>query len=207
MSSLFLGLAEGGHAVAHPSAEHVHACGVCNEIHAGAFVKAHGFPCRKRVLIRREKLEVPLVRGLLVFDTILHVLRGVFAAGVLHAIGDDDAEDVLGTLRFFHVGERMTERVDGDADRIVEGGTAGAIILRHEVVVEMCEVSGFDRPLDLIVELKEVEDGFAGFFALFFQELVERALDVVLDRAHGAGCVEDDDEMSVIVFHVQFPFI
>lgn len=140
-NSLFLGLAEGGHAVAHPSAEHIYACGVCNEIHAGAFVKAHGFPCRKRVLIRREELEVPLVRGLLVFDAILHVLRRVFAAGVLHAICDDDAKDVLGTLRLFHVGERMTNRVDGDANGVVESRAAGTVVLRHEVVVELCEVS------------------------------------------------------------------
>lgn len=205
--SLFLGLAEGGHAVAHPSAEHVHACGVCNEIHAGAFVKSHGFPGRERILIRREELEVPLVRGLLVFDAILHVLRRVFAAGILHAIGDDDAKDVLGTLRLFHVGELTADRVNGYADRIVEGCAAGAVVLCHEVVVELCEVSGFDRPLDLIVELEEVEDGFAGFFTLFFQELVERALDVVLNRAHGAGCIEDDDEVGIVVFHVQFSFV
>ena len=207
LSSLFLGLAEGGHAVAHPSAEHIHACGVCNEIHARAFVKAHGFPCRKRVLIRREELEVPLVRGLLVFDAILHVLRRVFAAGVLHAVRDDDAKDVLGTFRFFLVCELAADRIDGDADRIVEGCAAGAVVLRHEVVMELREISGFDRPPDLIVELEEVEDGFAGFFALFLQELVERAFDVVLDRAHGAGSVEDDDEMGVIVFHVRFSFI
>ena len=205
--SLSPGLADGGHAVAHPSTEHVHACGVCNEIHAGTFVKSHGFPGRKRILIRREELEVPFVRGLLVFDAILHVLRGVFAAGVLHAIGDDDAEDVLGTLRFFHVGERMTNRVDGDADRIVEGCAAGAVVLCHEVVVELSEVGGFDRPLDLSVKLEEVKDGFAGFFTLFFQELVERALDVVLNRAHGTGCIEDDDEVGVVVFHVQFSFV
>ena len=166
--SLFLGLADVGHAVAHPSAEHVHACGVCNEIHAGAFVKSHGFPCRKRVLIRREELEVPLVRGLLVFDTILHVLRRVFAAGVLHAVGDDDAKDVLGTLRLFLVCELVANGVDGDANGVVESRAAGTVIPCHEVVAELREISGFDRPLDLIVELEEVEDSFAGFFTLFF---------------------------------------
>ena len=205
--SLFSGLADVGQAVAHSSAEHIHACGVCNEIHAGAFVKAHGFPCRERILIRREKLEVPLVRGLLVFDAILHVIRRVFVAGVLHAVGDDDAKDVLGTLRLFLVCELVANGVDGDANGVVEGCAAGAVVLRHEVVAELCEISGFDRPLDLIVELKEVEDGFTGFFALFFQELVERALDVVLNRAHGTGCIEDDDEVGVVVFHVQFSFV
>ena len=125
-------------------------------------------------------MEVPLVRGLLVFDAILDVLRRVFAAGVLHAIGDDDAKDVLGTLRFFHVGKCMSDRIDGDANSIVESRAAGAVVLCHEVVVELREVSGLDRPPDLIVELEEVEDGFAGLFTLFLQKLVERALDVVL---------------------------
>ena len=180
-SSLFLGLADVGYTVAHPSAEHVHACGVCNEIHAGTFVEPHGFACGETVLVRREELEVPLVCGLLVFDAIFDVLRRVFTAGVLHAIGDDDAEDMFGTFRVFLVCELVANGVDGDANGIVESRAAGTVVPCHEVVVELREISGFDRSLDLIIELKEIEDGFAGFFALFFQELVERALDVVLN--------------------------
>ena len=59
--------------------------------------------------------------------------------------------------------------------------TTGTVIPRHEVIVEVREIDGLDRPFDNIVELEQVEDGLAGLFSLFLQELVERALDVVLN--------------------------
>ena len=179
--SLFLGLADVGHALAHPSTEHIHACGVCNEIHAGTFVKSHGFPRCKRILIRREELEVPLVRGLLVFDAILHVLRRVFAAGVLQTVRDDDTQDMFRAVLFRHLGELVTNSVNSRADSIVQCRTAGTVIPRHEVIVEVSEIDGLDWPSYYVVELEQVEDGFAGLFSLFLQELVERALDVVLN--------------------------
>ena len=206
-SSLFLVVADFIHAQIHPRAQHVHTGEVMREIHAAVVVNAERFSGCKSILIRSQEFKLPAVFVLLVFDAIIDGLRRVFVAGVLHAIGDDDAEDVLGTLRFFHVGKRMSDRVDGDADRIVERCAAGAVVLRHEVVVELCEVGGLDRSPDYIVELEEIEDNLAGFFALFLQELVERALDVVLDRAHGAGCIEDDDEVRIVFLHDCFSLL
>ena len=137
--SLFLGVADFIHAEVHPRAQHIHTGEVMREVHAAVVINAEKFSGRKRILIRREELEVPLVRGLLVFDAILHVLRRVFAAGVLQAICDDNAENVLGTLRFFHVGELATNGVDGDTNRIIKSGTARAFVASHEVVVELHE--------------------------------------------------------------------
>ena len=201
-SSLFLVVADFIHAQIHPRAQHVHTGEVMREIHAAVVVNAERFSGCKSILIRSQEFKLPAVFVLLVFDAIIDGLRRVFVAGVLHAIGDDNAKDVLGTLSFFHVGERMTDRVDGDADCIVQCRTAGAVVPCHEVVVELREISGFDCPLDFIVKLEEIEDCFSWFFALLFQELVERALDVVLNRAHGAGGIEDEDEVGIIVFHV-----
>ena len=66
--------------------------------------------------------------------------------------------------------------------------------------MELSEVGAPHKTMNFVVELEEVEDGFTGFFALFLQELVERALDVVLNRAHGAGCIEDDDEVLQLAY-------
>ena len=70
--------------------------------------------------------------------------------------------------------------------------------------MELREIGGLDDANGLIIELVEVEHRPAFSFALFLQELVETAFDVVLDRAHGAGSVQNDDEVCVVVFHVRF---
>ena len=111
------------------------------------------------------------------------------------------------TFVFRHLGELATYGVDGRADSVVQCRTAGTVILHHEVIVEAGEVNGVDRPFDNIVELKEVEYCCAGDFTLFFQKFVERTLDVVLNRTHGARRIKYEDEVRVIFFHVQFSFI
>ena len=71
--SLFLGLADGGHAAAHSGAEPVHASNVVREVHAAVVIDAHGFASGESVLIRSQKLELPFVVGLLMSDASLHV--------------------------------------------------------------------------------------------------------------------------------------
>jgi len=165
-------------------------------------VDSKRFSCGKCVLICRQEFELPIVHGLLVFDAFLHVLRRMLTTCILQAVSDDDAQDMFRTFVFRPLGELVTYGIDGRANSIVQCRTTGAVILGHEVIVERCEVSGLDRAFYLVVELEEVEDGLAGLCSLFPQKFVERALDVILNRAHGAGCIEDEDEVGIIVFHV-----
>ena len=59
------------------------------EVHAGITINAECFSCGKRILICRQELELPLVRGLLVFNAIFDILRRKFPARVLQAVRDD----------------------------------------------------------------------------------------------------------------------
>ena len=131
-------------------------------------VDSKGFSTCKGVLICREEFELPIVHGPLVFDTILDVLRSMFATGVFHAVSDNHAEDMFRSFRFRHISELVADSINGDANGIVESRAPRAFVASHEVVVELHEVGGFDRPPDLIVELEEVEDRLAFCFALFF---------------------------------------
>ena len=115
------------HAEVHTFTEQVHASKVMREIHAAVVVNAERFSGRKSILIRSQELKLPVVRGLLVLNTAFDVLRRVFTTGVLHAVSDDDAKDVLRTLFFIHVGELMANGVDGDANRIIKSGMRTSI--------------------------------------------------------------------------------
>ena len=76
---------------------------------------------------------------------------------------------MLGAFGFGHVRELVPDGVDGGADGIVQRRAAGTLVLRHEVVVELREVGGFDDALRFVAELVEIEHGLAGFFTLFLQ--------------------------------------
>ncbi len=156
------------------------------------------------VLIGGEVDELPVVLGLLVLDALPYVFRREPLARILHAVGDDDAHDVCGTFLLGHVREVLPHGIHRDADGVVHRRASGAIVPRHEVVVKLREVGGLNEADNLIVELKEVEHRFAGFLALFVQECVEGAFDVALDRAHGSGRIEDDDDVCVVLLHGHF---
>ena len=158
----------------------------------------------KGIGIGGEVDEFPIVFRLLVLNAILDIPCGELFARVLHAVRDDHAQDIGRTLFFRHVRELLSDGIHSDADSIVQGSAAGAVVLRHEVVIELSEVSRLDEADNLIVELEEIKHGFAGLFALLLQELVEAAFDVVFYARHGAGCVQDDDDVRVVLFHVLF---
>ena len=192
----------------HAAAQHIahfpHTELVGNEIRTEVHVETDGFASREGILVGGEELEIPAVNFLLVFDAGLDVLCRELFARVLHAVRDDHAQDVLGTFGFGHVGEFMADCVDGGADGIVQRGAAGTDILRHEIIMELREIGGPDDALRLIAELIEVEHCLAGFLTLFLQKFVEAAFDVVLDRSHGPGGIEDDEDVGIFFFHIQF---
>lgn len=171
------------------------------KLHTGFVVDTEIFSGIKGIWIGSEVDEFPIVLRFLVLNAVLDVLRGIFLARILHSIGDDDTQDVFRAFGFRHFSKLASYGVDGGTDSIVEGCTAGAVILRHEVVMEEREVSGFDNAFHCVVELEEIEDGLTGFFSLFVQECVEGAFDVALDRAHGTGGIKDNDKVCIVAFH------
>ena len=171
------------------------------KLHTGFVVDTEVFSGIKGIWIGSEVDEFPIVLRFLVLNAVLDVLRGVLPACIFHPVRDDDAQDVFRAFGFRHLGEPMTDRINRGTDSIVEGCTAGAVILRHEVVMEVREVSGFDNAFHCVVELEEIEDGLTGFFSLFVQECVEGAFDVALDRAHGTGGIKDNDKVCIVAFH------
>ena len=180
--------------------QELHTVLVVRETPAIIMVYSEVFPGGESILVSSQELELPIVYGLLTFDAIFDVLRGVLPACIFHPVRDDDAKDMFRAFGFRHLGEPMTDRINGRADSIIKSRAAGAVVLRHEVIVEDCEVSGLDRPFYFVVELEEVEHGLSGFFSLFLQKSVERAPDVIPDARHGAGGVKDDDKVCVVVF-------
>ena len=112
-------------------------------------------------------------------DAVLHVLGAELPACVLEAVHDDDHEDVFGAVLLLHSGELLPERVDGDADGVVQRRAARAVVAGHEVVLEDGEVPVLDQALDLVDELVEVEHGLAASLVLRLDEGVEVPLGIV----------------------------
>ena len=204
---LFGTLADIVHAHGHFAAHLRNSGGISVDKLAVLHADAKGFSGIKGVGIGGKVDEFPIVLRLLMLDAILDVLCRELPAGVFLAVRDDHAQNVCRTLFFGHVRELLPDGVHCDADGIVQGRASGAFVLAHEVIMELSEIGGLDEADGFIVELIEVEHGFARLFALFVQKSVEAALDVILNAGHGPGGVQDDEDVRVVLFHVRFLLI
>ena len=87
------------------------------------FVDAEAGYLGSCVDIRTEKLELPAVLFLLSFDHLLYLFVGAAAAGVLHTVGDDDEQRLLGNIVLAGLLVNAADMVNRAADGIQQSGT------------------------------------------------------------------------------------
>ena len=110
---------------------------------------------------------------------------------VFNIVQENQSKSMMGVLRGLHF--QKGEYSQAKLVKVLSGAVWDvAVDLRRSsptfgqyVIVELSEIGGLDEANGFIVELVEVEHGFARLFALFVQKGIEAALDVILNAGHG----------------------
>ncbi len=158
--------------------------------------------------IGTQEDELPVSLLLLGLDHCLNLSLGELLAGVFLSVGDDDHDNAVGPRFGGHLGQTLVKVVDPPPHGIEERRTGAR---DKGLSGEFLHIGdGGELADDFIgilgVELDKGEGGLAGFGLLFLEEGIESADDVVTDGLHGAGTVEDDSNVDVVVSGFGFGF-
>lgn len=155
-----------------------------------------------------EEDELPIGLLLLGLDHRLNLSLSELLAGVFLSVGDDDHDNAVRPRFGSHLGQTLVKVVDPPPHGIKErctGARDKGFTGEFLHIGDGCELAD-DFIGILRVELDQGEGGLAGFGLLFLEEGIESTNDIVTDGLHGAGTVEDDGNVNVVVSGFGFGF-
>ena len=150
-----------------------------------------------------EEDELPAVSLLLALDHVADLVEAVAAAGVLHAISDDDENGLLRDILLACVFVDVADVVDGATDGVEQGGAAADVVLGIRHGLDLVDLHAVVEDFGPVVEEQDRGQDLAlfVFFFLSVDHAVEAADGVGLQAAHGTAAVQDQYKLSQILSH------
>ena len=166
---------DGGYSLAHHLVVEAGALAVAVVVHCpvgGDAQMARRLHC---VDVGPQEEKFPAILFFLPPDHLLDLLGRIAAAGVLHAVGGDDKEGVLGHILVPGVLVDVPNVVDGPADGVQQGGAAPDIVLLVGDGLDLAHLHPVVEHLTLVVKEDGGDERLAGLLLLLFDHGVEAA--------------------------------
>ena len=173
---------------------------ICNIGCSKVAIDSQAFRFRGGVDVRSKEEEVPALL-LLRLDESLDLRIGEVAACILHTVGGDNHDGVLGYVVFGQVLVDFPDMLDRTTDSIEQcsAPTDEVLVSDHRGYFRNCQpiMQGFDH----IVEEHRGNQGFTGLLLMRFQGRIEAADGIVFQTLHGSASIDDENQFGQTLLH------